>query len=151
MVKNIKRGTGWARAEIVDETGSAGIFTDENTLIEPGNLYVFLVADNRIARFATIQDVVEFKESTFIDFLYAKDYEDLTDDMVRVISFKPRTTKAGRKMASAVVAGANKALKSVLIFPNDFMQAYSKLKEGAVVSIDYGHLKDGTEVYRNAH
>jgi hypothetical protein len=55
--------------------------------------------------------VVEFKESTFIDFLYAKDYEDLTDDMVRVISFKPRTTKAGRKMARCGRGGCEQGVE----------------------------------------
>jgi DNA polymerase-3 subunit alpha len=151
MVKNIKRGTGWARAEIVDETGTAGIFTDENTLIEPGNLYVFLVSDNRIARFALIQDVVEFAgKNSFIDYLYAKDFADVPPPMVKVISWKTVVTKAGKKMARAVVADENKTLKSVLIFPQDFVKAYNKLKEGAVVDIEYGRLKDGTEIFRNA-
>jgi hypothetical protein len=72
MVKSIKRGDGWARAEVVDETGSAGIFTDEKTLIEPGNLYVFLVANNSDRPVAPVADVVEYKESTFIDFLVRK-------------------------------------------------------------------------------
>lgn len=150
MVKNIKRGEGWARAEVVDETGSAGIFTEEKTLIEPGNLYIFMVADNRIARYATVQDVVEYKESTFIDFLYADDYKDVPPPMVRVVSFKSRTTKAGKKMANMVVADENKQLKSVLVFPQDFMKAYARCKEGAVVDLSYGNLPDGTEVFRNA-
>jgi DNA polymerase-3 subunit alpha len=150
MVKNIKRGEGWARAEIVDETGNAGIFTDENTLIEPGNLYVFMVADNRIARFAAIQDVIEYKQSSFIDYLYAPGYPDVPEPMVKVISFKPVTTKAGKKMGRVVVTNEHKELKSVLVFPQDFLSAYSKLKEGRVVDIEYGRLKDGTEIYRNA-
>jgi hypothetical protein len=150
MVKNIKRGEGWARAEIVDETGSAGIFTDEKTLIEPGNIYIFLVADNRIAQYATMDEVVEFKKTTFIDHLYAKGYKDVPPPMVKVIDFKPVTTKAGKKMARMVVANEEKELKSVLVFPQDFMKAYSKCKEGAVVDIEYGRLNDGTEIFRNA-
>jgi hypothetical protein len=151
MVKNVKRGEGWARAEIVDETGSAGIFTDENTLIEPGSLYVFLVADNRIARFCTVQDVIEYEKSTFVDFLYAEHYRDVPPPMVRVVSFKIVTTKAGKKMARMVVCDEDKTLKSVLVFPQDFMKAYSKCKEGSVVDIEYGRLQDGTEIFRNAN
>jgi DNA polymerase-3 subunit alpha len=151
MVKNVKRGEGWARAEIVDETGSAGIFTDENTLIEPGHLYVMLVADNRIARFCTVQDVIEYEKSTFVDFLYAEHYRDVPPPMVRVVSFKIVTTKAGKKMARVVVCDEDKTLKSVLVFPQDFMKAYSKLKEGSVVDIEYGRLQDGTEIFRNAN
>jgi hypothetical protein len=151
MVKSIKRGDGWARAEIVDETGNAGVFTEENTLIEPGNLYVFLVADNRIARFVLIQDVVEYKASTFVDHLWAKDYADVPPPMVKIVSFKTVKTKAGKTMARMVVADENKDLKSVMAFPQDYLSAYSKCKEGAVVDIQYKTLQDGTEVYKNAN
>jgi DNA polymerase-3 subunit alpha len=150
MVKGIKRGEGWARAEIVDETGSAGIFTEEKTLIEPGNIYIFLVANNSVAQYALMQDVVEYKHTSFIDHLYARDYKDVPPPMVKVVSFNPRVTKAGKKMATMVVANEDKDLKSVLVFPNDYVKAYSKCKEGAVVDVEYGRLKDGTEVFKNA-
>lgn len=150
MVKSIKRGEGWARCEIVDETGSAGIFTEENSLIEPGQLYIFLVGDNSISRFALVSDVVEFKDSTFIDFLYARSYPDIPPPMVKVISFRSRTTKAGKKMARMIVADENKNLRSVLVFPQDYVKAHRKCKEGSVVDVQYGHLNDGTEVFRSA-
>jgi DNA polymerase-3 subunit alpha len=150
MVKNVKRGTGWARAEIVDETGTAGIFTEENTLIEPGSLYIFMVADNRITRFCTVTDVIEFNKSTFVDFLYTESYPDIPEPMVKVVAFKTVTTKAGKKMARMVVCNENKELRSVLVMPQDFMKAYTQCKEGRVVDIEYGYMKDGTEIFRNA-
>lgn len=109
-----------------------------------------MVADNRIARYALIQDVIEYKQSTFVDHLWSSGYKDVPEPMVKVISFKTVKTKAGKTMARAVVANEHKELKSVLIFPQDYMKAYSKLKEGAVVDIEYGRLKDGTEIFRNA-
>ena len=48
MVKSIKRGNGWARIELVDETGSIGLFHNEQTQIETNQMYFILVGDNRI-------------------------------------------------------------------------------------------------------
>ena len=48
MVKAIKRGKGWSRVEILDKTGSVGIFDEENTMIETGKTFLVLVNDNRI-------------------------------------------------------------------------------------------------------
>jgi hypothetical protein len=48
------------------------------------------------------------------------------------------------------VADEQKNLKSVLVFPGDFLKAYTKCKEGAVVDIEYGKTKDGATVFRNA-
>ncbi len=48
MVKNIKRGKGWSRVEILDKTGSVGIFDEEQTKIETGKTYLILASDNRI-------------------------------------------------------------------------------------------------------
>jgi DNA polymerase III subunit alpha len=42
MVKSIKRGTGWSRVEVLDKTGSVGIFDDEATTIGDGRTYLFL-------------------------------------------------------------------------------------------------------------
>ena len=50
MVKSIKRGSGWARVELVDETGTIGLFHNEQTQIEPNQLYFILVGDNRSAK-----------------------------------------------------------------------------------------------------
>ena len=42
MVKAIKRGTGWSRVELLDKTGSVGIFDEEQTTIETGKTYLIL-------------------------------------------------------------------------------------------------------------
>jgi len=71
MVKSIKRGEGWSRVEIVDKTGSVGIFHNQDTVIEPGKVYILLVSDNRIISYLT-PDSLDSSTSSFIQFLKAK-------------------------------------------------------------------------------
>jgi hypothetical protein len=79
MVKSIKRGTGWARVELVDETGSIGLFHNEQTQIETNQMYFILVGDNRIARYIKVTDIDPKLPDMFVDYLYRKEY-DLEDD-----------------------------------------------------------------------
>jgi len=97
MVKNIKRGTGWARIELVDETGSIGLFHHEQTQIETGQMYFILVGDNRIARYIKVSDIGPDSKDLFVDYLYRKQY-DLADNEYIVVNFTPYKTKAGKMM-----------------------------------------------------
>jgi DNA polymerase-3 subunit alpha len=128
MVKSIKRGDGWSRIEIVDKTGSVGIFDRSDTVIEPGKIYIFLVADNRIGAYATAEDLKN-TDDPFIKYLQAKTMT-LGDGEFFTISFTPRKTKAGQKMANAVLADRDKELHSVVIFPTMYGQALSNMKPG---------------------
>jgi DNA polymerase-3 subunit alpha len=68
MVKGIKRGKGWSRVEILDKTGSVGIFDEEETRIEAGRTYILLSSDNRIVSAVPVDEI---KSSTagFLKFL----------------------------------------------------------------------------------
>ena len=79
MVKSIKRGNGWARIELVDETGSIGLFHTEQTQIETGQMYFILVGDNRIARYVKVSEIDPTGSNSFVDYLYKKQY-DLDED-----------------------------------------------------------------------
>ena len=98
MVKSIKRGQGWSRVEILDKTGSVGIFDDEQTTIETGASYLILVNDNRIVS-AVPMDQIKESKSGLVKFLNYRMLPYKEDEMF-VVSFKPRVTKAGKKMAS---------------------------------------------------
>ena len=149
MVKNIKRGKGWSRVEILDKTGVVGIFDDEQTSIEPGRTYIILASDNRITSAIPV-DEAKGSDNGVIKFL---NYRQLpyTDDEMYVIAFKPRVTKAGKKMAYMVLADTARELHSVTVFPTQFPKAYMKVKEGNAYRFDFGKTKDGTitmnEVY----
>ena len=144
MVKSIKRGKGWSRVEILDKTGSVGIFDDEQTAIEAGKTYLILASDNRILS-AIPADEIGKIESALVKYL---NYRQLpyTDNEMYVVSFKPRVTKAGKKMAYLTLADASRELHSVTVFPTQFAKAYMKIKEGTAYQFSFGKTKDGTVI-----
>ena len=149
MVKAIKRGKGWSRVEILDKTGSAGIFDEEQTSIETGKTYLLLASDNRIVS-AIPADEIRSSDSALVRFL---NYRQLpfTDEEMFVVSFKPRITKAGKKMATLTVADATRELHSIVVFPTTFAKAYMRIKEGNAYKFSFGKTRDGTVILEDIH
>lgn len=145
MVRAIKTGAGWARLDIVDETGSAGVFADEHTPIEKGNLYVFLIANNRVSRYIAIKDIPDGGD--FVDFLAAESFPDIPDSMLRVVSFKTKKTQKGDRMADVVFSDNEKDLIGAMVFPQKFHEAFTKLRPGAVVDVKLNKTKDGNAFF----
>ena len=144
MVKAIKRGKGWSRVEILDKTGSIGIFDEEQTAIEAGRTYLILASDNRIVT-AIPADEIKGNESALIRFLNYRQLPFKEEEMF-VVSFRPRVTKAGKKMASLTLADVNRDLHPVTVFPTAFSKAYMKIDEGKVYKFSLGKTKDGTTI-----
>jgi DNA polymerase-3 subunit alpha len=141
LVRGIKRGKGWSRVEILDNTGSVGVFDDEQTTIEPGKTYIILVGSNRIMEAVPIEEIRESK-SPLIRFL---NYKQLPygQEEYYVLSFKARKTKAGKNMASLVVADSSRDMASLVVFPSTFAMAYTRLEEGNAFKINFNETKDG--------
>jgi DNA polymerase-3 subunit alpha len=144
MVKTIKRGTGWSRVEVLDKTGSVGIFDDENTTIETGRTYLILVNDNRIVS-AIPSDEIKGSTNALVKFLGYKQLP-YTDEEMFVVSFKPRITKTGKKMASLTLADTSRELHSITVFPTSFAKAYMHIEEGKSYKFSFGKTKDGTVI-----
>ena len=144
MVKTIKRGKGWSRVEILDKTGSVGIFDEEVTTIETGRTYLVLANDNRIISSVPVDEIKQ-SSSALVKFLSYKQLP-FKDEEMFVVAFKPRTTKEGKKMASMTLANTSRELKSVLIFPTAFAKAYMNIKEGNSYNFVFGKTKDGTVI-----
>jgi len=149
MVKAIKRGKGWSRVEILDKTGSVGIFDEEQTTIEPGKTYLILASDNRVTN-AIPADEIKGNQSGLVKILNYKTLP-FKEDEKFVVSFKPRVTKAGKKMASLVLADSTRELQSVTVFPTNFSKAYMKIDEGGVYKFDLGKTKDGTTIMEEVY
>jgi DNA polymerase-3 subunit alpha len=143
MVKSIKRGTGWARVELVDETGAIGLFHNEQTPIETGQMYFILVGDNRIAKYVKVQDIKPDSKNTFVDFLYRKEY-DLDEKEYMVVDFTPYKTKAGKTMAHIVLSDKNKNLTRAIVFSSLYKIALAKMREGMKCQVIISKLDDGT-------
>jgi DNA polymerase-3 subunit alpha len=149
MVKSIKRGKGWSRVEILDKTGSVGIFDEEQTTIEAGRTYLLLCGDNRILS-AVPADEIRKSDSTLVKFLNYKQLP-YKDEELFVVSFKSRTTKAGKKMALMTVADESRDLHLVTVFPTAYPKAYMKVKEGNAYKFSFGKTKDGTIIMEDVH
>jgi DNA polymerase-3 subunit alpha len=144
MVKSIKRSKGWSRVELLDKTGSVGIFDEENTTIESGRSYIILACDNRIVSAVPVDEIKESKDA-LVKFLNYKMLP-YKDDEMFVVSFKPRVTKAGKKMASLTLADAGRDLHAVTVFPTSFAKAYMNVEPGNVYKFEFGKTKDGTVI-----
>ena len=143
IVKNIKRGKGWSRVEIMDSTGVVGIFDDEETKLEPGQTYLFLAGANRIAEAIPVDELKDHRDNPLVKFLNYKQIPFANDEYF-VLSFTPRVTKAGKKMANMIVADASREMTAVMVFPTMFSQGYMRCEPGKVVKIGFGKTKEGT-------
>ena len=143
MVKSIKRGSGWARVELVDETGTIGLFHHEDTQIEPNQMYFILVGDNRIARYVNVKDINPNAPDLFVDYLYRKEY-DLEEDEYMVVNFTNYKTKAGKMMSHIVLSNAQKELTRAIVFPTLYKMSLAKMREGMKCRVVLSKLDDGT-------
>lgn len=143
MVKAIKRGSGWARVELVDETGTIGLFHNEQTQIEIGQMYFILVGDNRIARYIKVSEIDPSSNDMFVDYLYKKEY-DLEEDEYIVVNFTPYVTKAGKTMSHIVLSNKHKELTRAIAFPTMYKMTLAKMREGMKCKVVLSTLDDGT-------
>jgi DNA polymerase III subunit alpha len=151
MAKEVKRGKGWSRVEILDKTGSVGIFDEEQSTIETGKTYLILASDNRITEAIQIDEIGKADtQSALIKYLNYKQLP-YKDEELFVVSFKPRITKAGKKMATLTLADASRELHPVTVFPTAFAKAYMKIQEGSAYKFDLGKTKDGTIIMEDVH
>jgi len=143
MVKSIKKGQGWSRIELVDDTGSVGIFHAENTQIETGNMYFFLVGDNRIHKYVTIDDVVNKIDDPFVHWLY-KDTLKIDEGKMLVLDFTHYKTKANKMMAHIILSDKDKKLERIIAFPKMYTKALGKMKPGTICDPAISKMDDGT-------
>jgi len=149
MIKSIKRSKGWSRVEILDKSGSVGIFDDENTTIETGRTYLVLANDNRIVSSVPV-DEIKGSSSSLVKFLNYKQLP-YKDDEMFVVAFKQKITKKGKRMASLTVADTARELHSVTVFPTSFAKAYMNIKEGSAYKFVLGKTKEGTTIMEDVN
>ena len=146
FVKGIKRGKtqrgkSWTRVEMLDETGTCGVFHGETTEIEPGNMYVFLVAANRIMKFIQIDDFNKNNDDTFVQALY--NGVDVQPGKVAVIAVEKRFTKAKKMMCTIVMMNDKGEMRRALVFPSMFAKSANMFREGKDIRVNLKQLDDG--------
>lgn len=143
MVKNIKRGTGWSRLDIVDGTGTAGVFHGDGTQIESGKMYLLLVVNNRVERYIESSSISIDSQDPLIRYLNAKEIK-IADGKKAVLAFSSRRTKAGKMMATAIFINKDKSLTSALVFNKNYARALGKLNPGSSATVKLSQLEDHT-------
>lgn len=140
VVTKTKRGKGWTLVEMLDETGSFGAFDVEDSTIKKGDLYVFLVADSSIVNYIPLSD---FDSDDGILTKYLTKNINIDEDKYVVVGRRYRKTRGGQMMGTLVVADSSKELTSMVVFNAQFQKFWSKLQEGSVREIAWGHTREG--------
>ena len=143
MAKKIKRAKGWCRIEFMDKTGMVGIFDEEDSLIETGKTYLVLASSNRIAKAVAVDDLKINNDTALLKYLSYKKIPYGQDEYF-VLSFNPRVTKKGDKMAHITLVDYDRNIIPIVAFPKSFAQAYMKCEEGKIIKPQLNKLKDGT-------
>jgi hypothetical protein len=111
-------------------------------------MYFFLVGDNRIHRYITIEDVVTKKQDPFIDYIYADSVE-CKDEQYLVVDFTHYKTKTHKMMAHIILSNNKKELTRVIAFPAIYTKALGKLRPGTIADVNLSELEDGTKIVKD--
>jgi DNA polymerase-3 subunit alpha len=148
MIKSIKRGRSegrkeWVRAEVVDETGSDGLFCDPSDVPEVGQMYLMLVTWNRIMFKIPVDEVEESNKHPFIQFIFNKSSRPSVG-AVEILAVENRFTRARKMMATLVVANSKREMRRVFVFPTQYSKMAGKLKVGNIINVKLDKSRDGT-------
>ena len=108
-----------------------------------------LCSDNRIVSAVPV-DEIKSSSAALVKFLNYKMLP-YKDDEMFVVSFKPRITKKGKKMASLTLADTKRDLHSITVFPTSFAKAYMHIKEGNAYKFEFGKTKEGTVILEDVN
>jgi hypothetical protein len=111
-------------------------------------MYFFLVGDNRIHRYVSIDDVVSKKDDPFIKYLYSESIP-VGDGEYGVVDFTPYRTKQNKMMAHVILTEENKKLKRLIVFPKNYTKALGKMKPGKICEPVIGKMDDGTNFVKD--
>lgn len=151
MVKGVKQKDNWKRIDLVDSSGTAGIFVDPSAEIIKGKMYIFLVGNNSIMRWIDMDDFSSSNEDVLIDYMRRPNLSEIPDGQWKILAAVPRKTKAGKNMATITVCNNNKDLKTFLVFDSMFQKARLMARIGVTRVISLGQMKDGTEYLKDIY
>lgn len=146
MVKNVKRGTGWARVDMMDSTASAGAFTDQDTEIAKGQMYIFLISNNRITKAISLAGERDESEEVILDYLRRPTLDDIPNGMHKVLAARKWVSKAGNNTANLVVCDREKNLFSLMCYAKNFDKVRLFARLGSVRKFMVSRKKDGAVV-----
>jgi DNA polymerase-3 subunit alpha len=143
MVKGVKQKDNWKRIDLVDSSGTAGIFINPEVEIIKGKMYLMLIGNNSIMKAIDMDDLSTSSEDVLVDYLRRPKLSEIPEGQVKVLAAQGRKTKAGKNMATITVCDHNKELKSFMVFDSMFHKAKLMARIGVTRVITLGETKDG--------
>jgi DNA polymerase-3 subunit alpha len=151
MVKGVKQKDNWKRIDLVDSSGTAGIFIDPSAEIIKGKMYIFLVGNNSIMRWIDMDDLSNSNEDVLVDYLRRPNLSEVPEGQWKILGAVPRKTKAGKNMATITVSDCDKNLKTFLVFDSMFQKARLMARIGVTRVIQFGQTKDGVDYLKDIY
>jgi DNA polymerase-3 subunit alpha len=113
ILRKVEKKNGWARANLLDETGDTGLFCNPNTHPESGSMYLVLAVDNRAFSFIDLQDINQ--ESPIFRYLM-DDLPEMEEGEYYTVAWRNHKTKQGKDMAYMVAADHLGQLHHIIVF-----------------------------------
>ncbi len=151
MVKGIKQKDNWKRIDLVDSSGTAGIFVDPSAEIIKGKMYIFLIGNNSIMRWIDMDDLSNSNEDVLVDYLRRPKLSEIPENQWKILGASARKTKAGKNMATITVCNSDKDLKTFLVFDSMFHKAKLMARIGVTRVINLAKTRDGAEYLRDIY
>jgi DNA polymerase III alpha subunit len=142
VVSAIKRGNGWSKIDILDETGTATIFGGEHTPVEDGKMYAMLVANKSLIKFIEVENIGP-DEGMLCSLLYGN-VKPAPEGRYRVIALHERMTKAGKKMGTLILMDEDGTLGWAIVFPAQYERSFMYLTDDKIVNLELRQKDDGT-------
>lgn len=151
MVKNVKVGTGWKRVDMVDSSGTAGVFAEPEMDIVKNRQYIFLIGNNKIIKVIDLEAEIDDATEILLDYLRRPVLEEVVPGQYKILAAKARKTKSNDNMATIVVCNDKKELKTIVVFKDMFNMARMMCKLGSVRTIELGKSRNGGEFMRSVY
>lgn len=151
MVKGVKQKDNWKRVDLVDSSGTAGIFINPDSEITKGKMYLMLVGNNSIMKAIDMDDLSTSSEDVLVDYLRRPKLAEIVEGQVKIIAAQARKTKAGKNMATITVCDENKELKSFMVFDSMFHKAKIMARIGSTRVIRLGETRDGASYLKDIY
>lgn len=132
LAMKVTRKNGWARVDLFDSTGTAGIFFNPEWDIKKGEFYIFLICNGSIVRFMGSDELDDGSHlSKYLTTEKLKPF-----DGERIIAFSHRRTKANNLMGTLITTNDQKQLTGYTVYSNVFAKVHTKAKKGGIVHIE---------------
>jgi len=131
--------------DLLDETGVASFFAKPQVPLTEGSQYC-VIADKSLHRYIELKDMVPGSKHPVVQYL--KIQAPMCDEgTFFIVAVNSRVTKKGSKMGTIIFADAHKKLYSCTVWPSDYIQVASRVKEGTFVKLMTEVKDDGLRVY----